>query len=393
MKVLFVSHSADRGGAELCLVELVEVLSKRGIDCSCLLPGYGPLSELLDETDAQVTVVPFKNWVGVNRSAPKRAWSTLRNLRTVLPVARAIERTGCDVVYTNTIATCVGAVAAKLLRVPHVWHIHEYGLEDHGLEFDLGDRRSKQLIGWLSSACIANSQDVADVYRPHLAGTRLSVVYNSVPVPPLAGPAPMDLPWQHEGSIRCVMLGALQPRKGQTDAIQAVAKLRQMNVPAELLLMGNCSPDYRAEIDGVIERLNLTDWVHMLGFSSQPMPLVNSADVLLMCSRREAFGRVTVEGMKLGLPVVGAHSGGTPEIVQHGETGYLYTPGDVKQLATRIADLAQDPETRQRMGINGRHSANARFNQERYGTGIEDVLSQVVSERNPGDRVRKRHAA
>ena len=132
------------------------------------------------------------------------------------------------------------------------------------------------------------------------------------------------------------------------------------------------------DIGAKVRELGLADRVHVRGFSEEPTQLMNSADVFLMCSRREAFGRVTVEAMKLGKPVVGARSGGTPEIVKEGETGYLYSPGDPRELADRIRDLYADSSAREAMGAKGRQRADERFTLERYGAEVEDILRRVA---------------
>ena len=140
--------------------------------------------------------------------------------------------------------------------------------------------------------------------------------------------------------------------------------------------------EYRQHIEQIIEQCNLTDRVHMLGNSDNPMPLMNTADVVLMCSRREAFGRVTVEGMKLGKPVIGTRSGGTPEIVQEGETGLLYAPGDAQELAAKIGHLYANRAVHDSMGAKAHLSARERFNQQKYGREVENILQRVVSVRN-----------
>jgi glycosyltransferase involved in cell wall biosynthesis len=83
--------------------------------------------------------------------------------------------------------------------------------------------------------------------------------------------------------------------------------------------------------------------------------------------------------MKLGKPVIGARSGGTTEIVQEGDTGLLYTPGDAKELATRISQLHANQALCDSMGAKASASARERFNQEVYGREVEDVLRRVVS--------------
>jgi glycosyltransferase involved in cell wall biosynthesis len=385
MKVCFISHSCLRGGAELSLLELIDALLQRGVQCACVLPGRGTLNDLLADRGVETIVVPFKQWVHTRKTffGQARRMLPLRHIPAIFRLVTVIKRLRCDVVYTNTIAVGAGAVAAKIAGKPHIWHIREFGYDDHKLSYDLGLSVSRKLIGRLSSACIANSKAVAEEYRPSLTGTELTVIYNSVEMPTLGDATPADVPWRHDGAIRCVLLGKLLPGKGQEDAVKAMVNLRRMNVPAELLLLGGAvDTEYHQHIERLVEQYNLTDRVHMLGHSDNPMPLINTADVLLMCSRREAFGRVTVEGMKLGKPVIGTRSGGTPEIVQEGETGFLYTPGDAQELAAKIGHLYANRAVRDSMGTKACRCAQERFNQRKYGRDVENILQRVVRSRN-----------
>jgi glycosyltransferase involved in cell wall biosynthesis len=189
-------------------------------------------------------------------------------------------------------------------------------------------------------------------------------------------------------------LGKFLAGKGQEDAVKAMAQLRRMSVPAELLLLGAANDQqYYQRIVEIIERYDLTDCVHILGHSPNPAPLVNSADVLLMCSRREAFGRVSVEGMKLGKPVIGTCTGGTPELVEEGRTGYLYPPGDAEQLAARISHLYANPSLREEMGARARCWASKRFSQQQYGKEVEDVLKRILGTPQPGQSLLSKQAA
>ncbi len=107
-----------------------------------------------------------------------------------------------------------------------------------------------------------------------------------------------------------------------------------------------------------------------------------------MCSRMEAFGRVTIEAMKMGTPVIGARSGGTPEVIREGLTGLLYTPGDVKELADKIQQLCENRQTARQMGEQARRWAMASFTQERHGAEVLAILREArgapVLESQPG---------
>ena len=145
--------------------------------------------------------------------------------------------------------------------------------------------------------------------------------------------------------------------------------------------MGPALGAHGSLISEMVNNHGLNDRVHVRGSTPNPMPYINSADVLLMCSHREAFGRVTVEAMKLGTPVIGSRSGGTQEIIDSGRTGLLYSPGDSQELADKIQYLYEHPSVRQHMGETARLQA-MRYNSDELGDNVLKILHRVMRERS-----------
>lgn len=384
MNICFVSPYSSRGGAELSLIELIDSLQPYGFDCSCIVRENGAIVDLLADRGVEPIVVPFKPWVHTRSSFFKRLGKVLphRQIASTVRLASAIKRSGCDLVYTNSVAVGAAAMAAKIAGKPHIWHLREFGHDDYQLAYDLGEKLSTFLMRNLSSAFIANSEAISQAYGKHLGNAETHVVYNAVELPrtvDIGQAKDAAGQWRHEGAVRCILLGKFLRGKGQEDAVRAMVQLRRMNVPVELLLVGETLDNsYFNQISDLIERHDLADRIRVLGHSDAPIPLMNSADIVLMCSRREAFGRVTVEGMKLGKPVIATNSGGTTEIIEDGLTGLLYEPGDSRDLAQKIAHLYQNNAERRQMGLAARCSAFARFNQAEYGARIASVLRQKL---------------
>jgi glycosyltransferase involved in cell wall biosynthesis len=377
MRICFVSHSAGRGGAEKALLELLVALKERGVECFCVLPRRGPMSESLEAMDVTSAIVPYGWWAGRDRSLLQRARRALRTLVHLPAVVSLIREWKCDLVYTNTIAICAGALAARLAGRGHVWHIHEFGREDHQLNFDLGERLSLRAIDRLSSACIVNSHAVAAKYGRSIGQAKLHVVDYAVDVAAV-GRAAAD---RENGALRCVIVGTLTPSKRQEDAILAIRDLAAAGVPAELQIVGDGKREYAEHLRRLVADHGLGSRVRFLGHLEDPMPVVAAADVLLMCSLNEAFGRVTVEAMKAGKAVVGTRSGGTPELIREGETGLLYAPGNSSELADRIRHLHANPGLARSMGQRGKLLAARRFTRELYGGAILNILTRVLAER------------
>lgn len=376
MKVCFISHSSAKGGAERALLELLEALKRNGVECCVLLPSDGPLVNELKKLEVDFCTLPYKWWMGVNSPLWKRMGRAIINLAVTIPVAMRIKRWKCDVVYTNTITVCIGTFAAPLLRIPHVWHIHEFGYEDHRLVFDLGEKLSLWLMNWSSSIFIANSNAVAKKYQHYIDPSKLRVIYQSVSIPKDISAEKVSM--APNTGIRCTIVGSLQEGKRQEEAILAIGELVHVGINAELFIVGDGNPKYRDYLQKLVLENELDRYVKFIGYVENPFPFVKSADVVLMCSRNEAFGRVTVEAMKIGKPVIGARSGGTTELIREGFNGFLYTPGDYKELAAKIKYLYEHPDVVRDMGKNGQQWTKERFTQERYGEEMLTILQQLM---------------
>lgn len=163
MRVCFVLHSSALGGAERSNLELIDALRNRGVECFAMLPHYGPVTEELERRDVPFKVFPYRWWT-IWDGAPlwRRVYRMVFNLAATPLVTRQIKIWNPDVVISNTITVCVGAFAARILKVPHIWYIREFGYEDHKLVYILGSDISLKLMNRLSTACIACSHAVAE---------------------------------------------------------------------------------------------------------------------------------------------------------------------------------------------------------------------------------------
>jgi len=307
----------------------------------------------------------------------QRTVRTILHLLTVPLMALVIRMRHCDVIYTNTMTVCVGALSARLLRRPHVWHIREFGREDFGLIFDLGERVALRLMDLLSSIIIANSQAVASKFRPFFGSKKVKVVYSSVTAKRKnvmnAFPVPKGT------DVRCVTVGSISKSKGQEDAVLATAELRRLGLqPILWIVGGTVDQDYERHLHLMVRDLGLQKFVRFVGEMDDAFEAMLRVDVVLVCSRSEALGRVTIEGMLAGKPIVGTRSGGTLELIREGFNGLLYNPGDYRELADKICYLHDNPGEAQRMGENGREWAQPRFSQTAFATKVLCLLREVL---------------
>jgi glycosyltransferase involved in cell wall biosynthesis len=375
MRVCFVSHSAGRYGAELALLELLQGLLRSGVEALVLVPKKGPLLDELDRRNIEWKIIGYPVWLSRPRWLPYRAMRLLKTALMSVRVAWAIKKWGADIVYTNTVVIGAGALAARLAGIPHVWHSHESLAHNPSQKFDLGERAVSYLMHRLSDAIIVTSRSVANDYTHLPDPGKIRVVYQSV-TPRADTPSPQ--PVIDRLFFQCVIVGSLHPWKGQDQAISAVAELASRNINVHLLLVGDAGRRYRAQLVQQAEALGVSRRIAFHGYAENPLALIRNADVVLVCSRWEAFGRVAVEAMLSGSPVIGSARGATAEIIQDGRTGLLYEWGNIRDLTKKIQFLHDNPKERMRIGGNAQQWAQNRFTQERYAREILGILSEIV---------------
>jgi glycosyltransferase involved in cell wall biosynthesis len=288
-------------------------------------------------------------------------------------VRAAVEAAGADLVVTNSIVLGIVARACVTLHLPHMWWLHEFATEDHNLRFDWGDFLTARIARNSCTRAFANSDAVARKFAGWLGADRVGRVdYYIKPLPPAEAPA-FDPP----GAFHLALAGSLNPQKGQDDAIRAAGRLAAAGRDVHLHLFGTGGRGFTARLKALAQAEGVGGRVHFHGHVGDVPARMARADAVLVTSRCEAFGRVTVEAMRAGMPVVGTSSGGTPELVADGQRGLLYPPGDAAALASRIARLMDDPADAARLAAAGRDWALPRFGEAQFADALDAEFSRA----------------
>ncbi len=183
--------------------------------------------------------------------------------------------------------------------------------------------------------------------------------------------------------LRLLVAGRLVPDKGIETAIEALAVLARDRGRTDcvLTIAGGGEEAHASALRRLANALGVHGRVHFTGAVSHgEMPLLYAEhDVLVFPSTwGEPFGRVMVEAMAAGLPVLAAAVGGVVEIVEDGRTGLVFEPGNARDLADRILRVADDADLRARLAASGRAHALAIFDSSRMTESIERYLEDVV---------------
>jgi N-acetyl-alpha-D-glucosaminyl L-malate synthase BshA len=152
-----------------------------------------------------------------------------------------------------------------------------------------------------------------------------------------------------------------RPVKRIGDVVRVFGRVRE-KVAAKLLLIGD-GPE-RLFIQQLVRELRLGADVHFLGEQDQLEPLFLCADLFLLPSEQESFGLTALEAMNCGVPVIATDIGGLPEVITHGETGYLFPVGDIANMAAHAVALLTDPARHQLFRAQARKRAEQCFSAE-----------------------------
>ena len=139
---------------------------------------------------------------------------------------------------------------------------------------------------------------------------------------------------------------------------------------------------YRARIERLVNELNLTNEVRLLGRVEDVPSLVFKLDVLVSASYSEAFGMSMAEALVCGVPVVATATGGSKSLIEDGVNGLLVPRGDVRALAAAVTSLLSNQERRRALGDQARRKARERFNPERMIEETERVYEEALGLRN-----------
>jgi glycogen(starch) synthase len=203
-------------------------------------------------------------------------------------------------------------------------------------------------------------------------GRRSSVIYNAVPAPVLA---PQPLPFC---APRLLCLGRLAPEKGMDVVISAFRMLVERFPQVRLTIAGDgplrSDLERQAVHDGIHHAVDFIGWV----VPEKVSELINKHTLVLMPSREEPFGLVALQSALMSRPIVATRVGGLPEVVAHGETGFLVESEDAVSLADAAALLLSRPDLAEKFGQAARRRAQAVFGWEQQVSSYDALYRKLA---------------
>lgn len=345
LQVLEVVGNAIVGGMEAWVQRFVAHAPAARCRFTALLPAEGPFADALRSLGTEVVVLPMPDnppWVSI-----QAALGVVR--------ARGIEVLHAHLPRAHLLAGLVGRLAHRpVLATVHGRELSLTDLEVHraaGTHLSVVCRQSRFHALGLGVdeafiSCIPNGVDTT-VFQPRPRSSAAG----------LRGQLGLEA-----NALLVGFVGRLSPEKGPEVFIRAMAALAGLAAggpPVHAVIAGD--GPLQATVDGLIAERGLQGRVHRLGLCTDMPALYAELDVLVSTSWSEAMPLALMEALASGLPVVATRVGGVPDLIEHGQNGWLVAPGDAQDVAGRCAGLLADAAGRARMGRQARERAVARL--------------------------------
>lgn len=366
MKILVLDQFSELGGAQACLLSGLDAMRARAWRVSVGLPGNGPLFCRARELGCmafRISCSPLGLGDKSFGDAARFLFETPRLAREIRNYAHCL---GPDLVYVNG-PRLLPVVALATLRLPVLFHTHSY------LPSGMPRTLAAEALRRLGASVVACCRFVADVWRPVVPSGRVCVIYNGVAGPP-ERPAGRESPLPRIGCI-----GRISPEKGQIDFVAAATAIHRVRPEARFAVYG--APMFSGEAARYHEQVRAAAGslpIEFTGWVRDVFEALSQLDLLLVPSGpAEAGTRVIPEAFAAGVPVIAFASGGIPEIIEHGRTGFLVKSVE-EMAACAIALLWGDPARRCSIARAAREEWQSRFTTGRYQSALIEAVEAAA---------------
>ena len=356
IRILFItSLLAKRGGAEKNFCDVLLGLDREKFSPSALVFQGGELADQLRRQGIPVEVN------GVAKLA------SLHALKKGMEACRRMKKEGTEIVVTyHHDADIWGALVARVAGVSSVISSRR----DMGYQLERKHVWFYRLFQFLFDGFITVSNAVkAEIQRRDwIRPEKIRVIHNGIQpgiydqgfnVPEIKKRLGIDPSKTVIGSV-----ASFRPVKGQLYLVDAFKELEDLNKDLLVVFVGHDDNEYGRLVKKRIEETGFADRFMFLGERSDIPELLSVFDVFVLSSVHEGFSNAVVEAMAAGVPVVAPASGGNLEAVDHGKTGFLFTPCDSRSLAEMLRKLIFDKYLRISMGYDGKSKVKRCFRQE-----------------------------
>jgi glycosyltransferase involved in cell wall biosynthesis len=375
-------HGFPIGGTEVLVDRLIRRLADRFDFLIACLDDIGELGEKLVADGFELHQLGRR---------PGFDWGCVRRL------ARLLDERGASVLHAHQYTPYAYGAATRLFgRRPSIL------FTEHGRFYpDVASRKRRWFNRFMMSrrdrlVAVGGAVRQALIANEGMPAQRIEIVYNGVSPSPAAlsaaeRAATRDQLGAAADEFLILQVARLDPIKDHGTALRAFALAAESVSRLRLVLVGD-GPE-RGAIEQAIAAHRLGDRVTMLGQRRDVPTLLAAADAFLLTSVSEGIPVTIIEAMRAGLPVASTNVGGVPEVIEHGDTGWLAPAGDAEQLAAGLVRLATDASLRIQFAERGARRVAERFSESQMMGSYERIYGELLEAASAGSGSRRRRAA
>ena len=400
MRILFIQPTNSIGGAEYSLLSLVKSLHKKkhsifisipqskNKEYTKLLEPYGdgfvfvkPMSWHIDRK-FKFGYKRFLNFL--YRCYCSEGW----HFTPIFKLFWFIKKNKIDLVHTNTMLAIEGAIAAKLYGVPHIQHVREpIGLDEASLyKFPLQKRRSlfKKIMNFLHQGVIANSEFTLNLASPYFSKGKLICIHNPITEDFFANQFIKDQKYS-SGKTIIGMIGNVTSKWKNHQLLIEIAnvyKNSNSDLDVQFNIYGKLPDErdlYFMELQNLIKNYKLESIVTFKDYC-ESVAIYKEIDLLIHTSTQEAFGRIYIEAMAMGVPVITVKGGGALELIKNGENGFLIDVDNPKGFVYKAEDLITDENLYRNVVKNG-FIFSKKFRSDLISSKVEDYYNTILNKK------------
>ncbi len=392
-EIAFIEVASQMSGVEFSTLYLAQSLDHNRFKPLVVCPEEGDLPQQCRSAGVEVCIIPRPQFFSTSTRLAGHSilnpLAILVNIALIFASARSLasflrKRKPALVVSKGLLAQFYGGLAARWANVPCVWHIQ-----------DRVSNRAGPLFAWtlavtgrvLAREIIVDAASIARQLAPLVPRERIHVIWNGVNTSefsPQTDGSAVRAEWMARGDDLLIgAAGRLTHWKGQHTLIQAVARLAPEFPQARVVLVGAALFDtdaYARELEGLVKELDLQNRVVFAGFRWD-MPQVFAAfDIVAHTALdKDSSPLAIVSAMASGKPVVCSCVDGTEELFDDGKDGLLFTPGNVDDLAEKLAKVLRDEDLRKKLGHAARAKAERELSVEKFSRECEAIFQKAIA--------------
>jgi glycosyltransferase involved in cell wall biosynthesis len=365
MKILYIQPGPGVGGAKISLRHILRNnLSNQSSQVALSPPSNYQYERSISEYVNKIHYINLPTWQKYKRkSILEKIKAPFSNFRRVasfivaaIKIANIIKKEGIELVHTNSAISPVGALASFISGIPHIWHIRESIGRDGEYPFIVGDAIASFVFKITTKTIICNSNFTASFFDKR--NIEVSIIQNGLEIDDFQNEKSkkkgMKLRQQLTGgtdSFVVGMVGNLTTPLKKHDVFLKVAKqINRIYPKCWFFIFGGFTQEkvsfnpYALSLQHFAKEMSIEERVVWVDFIDDVPSIFHSIDILIHPASGEGSGRVVMEAMASGKPVVGIQSGGVMELIRNEINGFLVPIDDIKKISDAVIFLMRNPK-------------------------------------------------